>query len=312
VSAIEVKPFEPAHVEQAARLLAARHDQHRRVAPLLPTVDAEAQLRRALEDALEPVVAVRGQDVVGYLIGRQLENQFGTSAVVDQAGHAFIDPEAVADLYATASQAWAAAGLSVHSVFVPNARIYTDAWFRLSFGGSAVLAVRDLVPISAPSDVVVRPSTPEDLPAIARLSVALDEQLAASPSYGGPAPRPVREHEQEWSDVWTETDYEHFVAEREGVVLGHTLLYRRPAVDLRVPPDSIDLGNAATFPKVRGSGVGLAMTAYVIDWAREHGYAAMTSDWRLTNLSAARFWPRRGFAPVFVRLHRQLERVSTS
>ena len=45
---------------------------------------------------------------------------------------------------------------------------------------------------------------------------------------------------------------------------------------------------------------------HVLTWAHEHGYAAMTTDWRMTNLLASRFWPRRGFRETFLRLYRSI------
>lgn len=97
----------------------------------------------------------------------------------------------------------------------------------------------------------------------------------------------------------------HFVAERDGRVVGHSLLYKRPA-DLRVPKDSIDLANAATLPELRGAGVGRALTAHVIAWAYEAGYPTMITDWRMTNMLASRFWPKRGFRTTFLRLYRSI------
>ena len=32
----------------------------------------------------------------------------------------------------------------------------------------------------------------------------------------------------------------------------------------------------------------------------------MTTDWRVTNLLASRFWPKRGFRPTFLRLYRSI------
>jgi hypothetical protein len=32
----------------------------------------------------------------------------------------------------------------------------------------------------------------------------------------------------------------------------------------------------------------------------------MVTDWRVTNLLASRFWQRRGFEPVFLRLYRSI------
>jgi GNAT superfamily N-acetyltransferase len=73
-----------------------------------------------------------------------------------------------------------------------------------------------------------------------------------------------------------------------------------------VPSDSIDLGQVSVFPEARGTGVGRALTAHAVRWAYERGHPTMTTDWRMTNLWASRFWPRRGFRPAFLRLHRSI------
>ena len=81
-------------------------------------------------------------------------------------------------------------------------------------------------------------------------------------------------------------------------------LYRRPEGELRVPAYNIDLAFAVTRAEVRGSGAGLALTAYALRWAHEQGFRSMTVDWRSVNLLSSRFWPRRGFRPQYLRLYR--------
>jgi GNAT superfamily N-acetyltransferase len=104
--------------------------------------------------------------------------------------------------------------------------------------------------------------------------------------------------------MWDDPLQIPFVAERDGHIVGLLLLYRRPEGDLRVPAQNIDIGFAATRGDVRGSGVGLALTAHAFNWAHEHGFRSMTTDWRGVNLLSSRFWPRRGFRPQYLRLYR--------
>ena len=61
-----------------------------------------------------------------------------------------------------------------------------------------------------------------------------------------------------------------------------------------------------TRPEARGSGAGVALTEACFAWARRRGYETMVSDWRVTNLLASRFWPRRGFRTSFLRLYRSI------
>ena len=302
-------PFADEHIAAAARLLAARHAAHRLREPLLPMVpDFVRQVADEFQDATG-TAAIAGGEMVGYLIGKRREDEIGPHVWSGLAGHAARDPGLVRDLYAAAASAWVDAGLTRHFVFAPSIPDLVEPWFRLSFGASAALAIRetDTVPDDeTPAGVRVRLSTPADLPAVARLAALLETTLNASPSFSGLPVPSEQERIEEWSDTWTDDRFTHFVAERDGQVVGHALLYRRPTGDLRVPEGSIDLGNAATLPAVRGTGAGLALTAHVLAWASEQGYSAMTTDWRMTNLLASRFWPRRGFREAFLRLCRSL------
>jgi GNAT superfamily N-acetyltransferase len=302
----EIVPFGDEHVAGAARLLAERHEAHRRFEPLLPAVqDFAAHVRAELADGSGSVALV-GDDVVGYLIGKRREDPIGPHVWSSPAGHAVEEPELARDLYAAAAGRWVEEGLTRHFVFVPAIRELVEPWFRLSFGASAALALRTTAGVvPAASAVVVRQSTPDDLGEVARLAGVLDATLVETPSFSGFRRTTQAERETALSDLWEQDAYVHFVAELDGRVCGHVLLQHKP-VDLRIPPRSVDLTIAATDPDVRGAGVGVAMTEHVLFWALAHGMTTMTTDWRMTNLAASRFWPRRGFREMFLRLYRSV------
>ena len=305
MNAIELVPFADEHLEDAARLLAARHARHREAEPLLPELDdpPTAVEKEWRMDGASGVFAGEA-----YLIAAPFTVGGITWMRVGIAGQAIQgDREAMRDLYAAAAQRWVDEGHTSHAVFVPSFdAALVDAWFRLSFGASAALAMRETAP-EEPFDagVAIRPGTPEDFDDAARLELAMSEAMRPSPSFSDMPIQTQEEVAAEWREDGDSDEYELFVAERDGRIVGEFLLYRRPP-DLRVPANGIDLAGASTEPEARGTGVGRALTAHVIRWAHEHGYPLMTTDWRITNLWASRFWPKRGFRTTFLRLYRAI------
>jgi predicted N-acetyltransferase YhbS len=302
-----IVPFADEHLERAARLLAERHARHREAEALLPPeVDFAAEIQKE-RDELPGVVALEGDEVVGYLVGKRREDHVGPHVWSYVAGHAVREPELTRDLYAAVAGEWVDAGVTRHFAYVPYLPDLVDPWFRLSFGASAVLAARETAaepPVDA--GVVLRESTPDDVRAAAELERAMQESMVPAPSFGWTQPDEKATIVEEWADTWDQPEtYRHFVAERDGEIVGHILLYRRP-VDLRVPADSIDLAQASTRPSLRGTGVGLALTNHVLRWAYEQDFPTMITDWRMTNMFASRFWPKRGFRPTFLRVYRSI------
>jgi GNAT superfamily N-acetyltransferase len=280
--------------DEAAALLAERFAAQRAAEPLLPEVDDFAA---HLPE--EGHVATRGGGAVAYLAGAV----DGDMARWQFAGHAAREPEALRDLFAVQAAEF---GVRRFMVTVPASEpALIDAWFRLAFGCQAVWAVRETEGDVAVQlqHTYVRLATPDDVEAIVDFDLLLYEHQERTPSFSGFAPPTREQSRSEAAELW-EGPYTTFLAERDGEPAGLLVLYERPQGDLRVPAGNIDLAFAVTRPEMRGGGVGLALTAFAFDFAREHGYRSMTVDWRIVNLLSSRFWPSRGFRPQYIRLYR--------
>jgi len=70
------------------------------------------------------------------------------------------------------------------------------------------------------------------------------------------------------------------------------------------PEDAGYFAFAAVQPDARGTGIGSALGRNVVRWIGEAGYRTAVTDWRATNLLSSRVWPRLGYRPAFLRLHR--------
>ncbi len=308
---LHFEAFSDAHVDDAAELLAARHRRHLAAEPLLA---AEPDFRAEVEGAWSEEgaggsVLIEDGELRGYVVAapRPLTNTGLTWNVIGFAGLALEgEPEALRDLYADAAARWVDAGHTRHCVYVPVSEPgLIDAWFRLCFGASGMTAAREAAVERFDSELVVRDGTPEDMEAAVRLDAAMADSMRPAPSFSGIAAVSDEDRREEWHEAWDDSEIKHFVAEQDGRVIGHLVLYKG-RTGLRIPADSIDISDASTEPEARGAGVGRALTAHALSWADENGYGSVTTDWRMTNLLASRFWPRRGFRSTFLRMYRSI------
>ncbi len=322
-----VRPIGPddatdgALLDALADLLAARHRRHRRASPLLdPVWEQPAHARTWLADRLaDPsasgALAFDGGRAVAYLLGHVGEGStWGPSAWVESAGVATAglegDAETVRDLYAVAAEAWVDAGHTVHYALVPASdSALVDAFFRLGFGLQHVHAARVPAPAGAvPDGVVVRPASRADVAALAHLDRQLPLHQGLSPVFSsGHLPTEAKAL-QEWEEDFGDDRFTTFVAEVDGEVVGSAIGCALEVSSSHTGPALLDhagfLGFAAVLAQARGRGVGRALGEAVVGWSHEQGHRSVVTDWRATNLLSSRTWPRLGFEPTFLRLHR--------
>jgi len=290
----------------ASELLAERHARQCAAEPLLP----EAPDFRAEVEALW-VQGVGGAFAAdGYLVARTRDDpRWGPNVWIEAAGHAARDPELVRDLYAEAARGWVERGLRAHYVLVPATDAgLVDAWFRLGFGAQQAHGVVEIPEVGWPTEA--RLATLDDLEQMVALAPLLDEHSRASPVFATPSAYSEDDLRAEIAGDLANEDYGNIVAERDGRLVGDFFVCPIELSDahagLARPPGAAILGFAVIRPDLRGTGIGLALTQACFAWARERGYRTMVTDWRVTNLSASRFWPRRGFRTTFLRLHRHV------
>jgi GNAT superfamily N-acetyltransferase len=319
--ALTIADFSEEWLDDAGQLLAERHRRQRSVEPLLPERFEDSSTARGeveglwRTDGASGAVAVDGQRAVGYLIGApRADPGWGSNVWIEFAGHAVAEAEVVRDLYARAAQRWVEEDRGDHYVLVPATDLgLLDAWFRLSFGQQHAHAVRDVpaATSASPRGVQIRRIELADLDAIVGLDAILPTHTRRSPvfAFGAPLPSPD-EIRADWQTGIDNDNEGCFICEHEGTPVGLLAVVpvemSRATTGLGRPDKACILGFAATAAPARGTGVGLALTNAALSWAREHDYETIVTDWRVTNLLASRFWPKRGFRTTFLRLYRSI------
>jgi len=301
-----IVPFSEEHVEAAAGLLAERHERHRSTFPALPApLDYGAEITALLADG------ATGSFTEGaYVLGRSVSPEhWGPNIWVESAGHAMRDPELLRDVWADAAAGWFEQGLKEQHAFVPATDpALIDAWFRLGFGGQHANGLMEVPEREWPA--CVREATEDDVDALVALGPLLSRHQRRSPCFSQLPEQTEDEIRAEVLDDFTHDNVVNLVYEVDGRIVSNFALC--PAElsaahrGLACPPGATLIAFAVTDPDARGSGAGVALTDASFAWARANGYKTIVVDWRVTNLPASRFWPRRGFRTSFLRLYRSL------
>jgi GNAT superfamily N-acetyltransferase len=304
-----IRPFTLEHVQDASDLLADRLARQRAAEPLLALDDPAAALRGLLERGHEGAVAVRDGRVEAFILAGfdDDDEDFGRNAWIDAAGSATRDPELLRDVYAFVAERWVANGYRRHYAVVPVFTEDLDPWYRLGFHQmhvqAGIVETRS-APVDLPAGLSIRESGIDDLDDIIRIDVLIFEHQRAGPSYGlMDLEADLEDRRLGWAELLKEEGRRHFVAEMDGRIVGHTGL-SIPGPQFAIPAGAIELESTAVEPDLRVRGIGVALVAHAFAWAADHGYPVIRTDWRVTNLLASRFWPARGFRPVYLRLHR--------
>ena len=314
---IEIVPFGDNYVEDAARLLALRHQRDRLKEPALPARFCDPSSTRLAVEAswhkphASGVVALQAGRVVGYLIGAlQVDSFRGRSVRILLAGHALDanqDVELYRDLYAALSPQWLALGYFAHYILVPATdKAALDIWFALCFGQEQAHGIRetttdDLSISTGDPTMTIRRAGPDDLDAVLAMSEIVHRYQAGPPIYSTFLPESQDNVRKTYIEILNDPTAVYWMAQKGQEVLGYQLYTPgEPADDNLLEPEQhfTYLNLAATRPEARGQGVGQALTVHALRWAQAQGDTLCGTDWRTTNLRSSRFWPRQGFRPV--------------
>jgi len=311
---VEVVPLTPVHVDASVRVLAAARDSLLRIEPVLgeglPDPSVSREIIAATVDSGPAFLALREGDGVGFLAGTVRSHGGSRLAHTRLHQHA-VDAsdrrDIVRRLYEAMARRVTAIGCFRHQIDVAVAdALAVQTWFELGFAVDQIKGVRacDAVGFTG-ADVKVRSAGPGDLDKLIALAVDL-ARFHASPPMLAPVFLDALAISRDMEEALQKEDATILVAVDGDVNLGMMQVHPDGSM-----PRVATIGMAMVANGQRSRGVGSAILAEVLEWARNLGYQHCAVGWTSANPLSDRFWRSRGFKPVRYSLARQIdERVS--
>jgi len=315
---VQIVPLSPAHLDDAAALVAARYRNLRAQAPELPESYGDAAtilpLLQRMTAKAPGVAALHNGRLAGFLTAWMTPEHRGRPTVYspEWANGAREDdsPRIYEAMYASMARHWVTEGFVDHflTLFVHD-RPSIEAWQWLGFGYAVMDGIRDLAPVTgAAPGVDIRRAALSDLTTVLPLWLALNDHLVAAPVFLVDCLNADPSEFHEWladerNALWVAYRHEQPVAS-----LGIGPSSDNACTIIR-DPGTASIRSAYTLPAARGGGLASAMLDRAIAWARGEGYLRCSVDFETMNTQAARFWPRH-FRPVCLSLGRHInERI---
>jgi GNAT superfamily N-acetyltransferase len=317
---MEIIPFDPQYVTEAANLFVRNYRRLRQVVPALPdTLEDAAVVGERLGRMADGFLALQDGQVTGYLGWFVVDDFRGTgrrAAYCPEWGHA--SPESNAQqvyrgLYQAAAARWTEAGCKVHAIsLLSSDKAAETTWFWSGFGLVVVDALRPMLPlqVAPPQSVEIRKADAGDAPAIAALDADHWRHYTTPPIFMLPRSVEGPEEQRQFllqphNSVWLATQDGQAAGfmRFEGESFGAAAIVRSPM--------TIAITGAYVRPGLRSQGVAAALLAAALrDYAAE-GFERCSVDFESFNPEAAYFWMKY-FQPVSLSLIRYPEALQNS
>ncbi len=328
---ITIRPFDAARdTDTAAALLAERHARDRKRDPRLPASFDDAKICRGqIERAMEPsgwqgVVAENGGKPVGFAIiapqfiepTNMLASFFPARGVtLGYSSYATSDGmeyDVIREMFAVLADHFVSKGFFDYSVAAPATDPATcEAFTSLGFGRNLVCAIRDVAPVAraVAANAEMHLAAGEDIDVVHDLSEELTLHHARSPIFNPYIRESDTASVEFQKGLLTQPEMNaHWVAYDGGRPLGmNTFMAPFFLSPMTVPEKTVYLFQGIVTEDARVGGVGSAILAKGVAWAREQGYENVALHFASPNLSGAKFWQSSGFKPIEYGMRRHVD-----
>jgi len=328
---IDIEPFDRGqHLDRAAALLAGRHQRDRARDPRLPAIfEAPDPCRPLIEHALGSpgaygvYASVDGKPAGYGIMSVQLlaPTHFLSGffpprgASFGHAGHAAaegLEYDVYRDMYAALGEHFVAQGYFDHTINLSSSDSEVqEAFTSLGFGRTMCCAIRDVAPVerAVATSIEVHQASAEDEAGIFDLNAELMIHHARAPIFQ-PYVRETDEssHEMQRGLLTDPEGNAHWVAYEGGRPVGmNTFMAPAFLSPMTLPDKTVYLYQGIVTQDARAGGVGSAILAKGVGWARDKGYEHVALHFATANVPGAKFWQSSGFNPVEYGMRRHID-----
>ena len=297
-------PFEKKMTDEALNLFRSAYQHEKRSSILLPdrALNDKAWIKQAmlLTNCNMGVAALAGDELVGYMLANfQFDFKGQQAIIIREYSHASLskDKDLIYQLmYAYLGEELLSEGLNLHIIWhFAHDDILKETLFQFGFGAFMAGQLRDLSPLECNEKIHIFEE--KDFMSVADLHVEQAKYVLDSPIFivKNTESAAIKESLKKYTELGhTLMVYYENKAPMAYFILGDCDENQEDFLLLN--SGTVQIMYAYATPSARGKGIGKALLAKAIDWAREKKYKRLFVAHETANIYGGNFW-RKHFHP---------------
>ena len=296
---IKCDPIHNKYVDNAVNLVIKAYHQERKSVSCLPLFDFTTMLRKKITNLFSKgsgVVALNGDEVVGFLAGFEVEEFFGKCKGIycPVYGHGTsgkYGTQIYQKMYQQAADAWVKKSYFTHAItlFTHDESVITT-WFRLGFGLRCIDAIRESTPIFKGEPIVrVIKADRTGIPSLIEIHKEHNAYYRTSPLFMPNRPEDPLKDLTEWM-------------EKEDHHLWAAYSHEKPIGYMRIQPNAesfiseyekmMNITGAYVKENYRRSHIGTLLLDAIQRWLLDNEYSFCGVDYESFNILGSSFWEK--------------------
>lgn len=326
------------YVNAAADLIMSAYIEEKTAIPFLPYEEEQLYFLRKLIKNLfnngTGIVAVRNEELIGFIAGFEVEELFGKckgiySPLYGHGGKKECRSMIYQELYMHVAEKWVKNACFTHALtFFAHDTETIDLWFWQGFGLRCVDSICESKKISAnntfpesnlfpenspftennPSKIVIKKANELDIPALANIHRQHNMYYRNSPIF---MPRINEDPVQDLTDWLKKANHHLWAAYQDEKPLGYMKIQPDAETFVSEHKDIMNITGAYVLESERKAGIGTMLLGAVQEWLLKNGYTLCGVDFESINITGSRFWNKHFIPYAYSMVRRIDERIST-
>lgn len=317
---IQLDQLNEKYVNAAADLVMSAYIEEKTAIPFLPYEEEQLYFLRKLIKNLfnngTGIVAVRSEELIGFIAGFEVEELFGKykgiySPLYGHGGKKEYRSILYQELYMHVAEKWVKNACFTHALtFFAHDTETIDLWFWQGFGLRCVDSICESkkIPENNPSNIIIKKANELDIPALANIHRQHNMYYRNSPIF---MPRINEDPVQDLTDWLKKVNHHLWAAYQDEKPLGYMRIQPNAETFVSEHKDIMNVTGAYVMESERKAGIGTMLLGAIQEWLLKNGYTLCGVDFESINITGSRFWNKHFIPYTYSMVRRIDERIST-